>query len=89
MTRNARTAIGISIAATTLAICLGGCSYDYLNHSDRVAYSAGDAVKANLEAETTNPAKRSMYNVNGLGKNGDVDDTSSGTATASTTAPKP
>lgn len=51
---------------------LGGCSYDYLQHTDRVAYSAGNAVKANLERETINPSKGSMYDTSGLGKNGAV-----------------
>lgn len=91
MTRTTRAAIGLAIGATGLALSLGGCSYDYLNHSDRVAYSEGDAVKANLEAETINPAKRSMSNTRGLGKNGLVnpdDLTSGGTApTASTAKP--
>ncbi len=55
-----------------LALLLGGCSYDYLQHSDRVAYSTGDAVNANLESETINPSKRSMYRTKGLGRNGAV-----------------
>ena len=61
----------LRLAATAaLALALSGCAYDYLQHTDRVAYSAGDAVKANLEAETINPSKASMYNTSGLGKNG-------------------
>ena len=55
-----------------LALTLGGCAYDYLQHSDRVAYGAGDAVKANLASETTNPSKGSMYATRGLGKNGSI-----------------
>lgn len=55
-----------------LALALSGCAYDYANHSDRVAYSAGDAVKANVEASTTSPSKKSMYSTRGLGKNGEV-----------------
>ena len=35
--------------AAAAALLLGACAYDYLQHSDRVAYSAGDAVRANLE----------------------------------------
>jgi len=58
--------------ALALALLLDGCAYDYLQHSDRVAYSAGDAVKANLASETTNPSKRSMYATKGLGKNGNI-----------------
>ena len=46
-----RTALTAS-AAIALALALGGCAYDYLQHTDRVSYSAGDAVKANLEAQT-------------------------------------
>jgi hypothetical protein len=34
--------------ALVLAALLGGCTYDYAQHADTVAYSAGDAVKANL-----------------------------------------
>jgi hypothetical protein len=51
---------------------LGGCTYDYLQRTDRVSYRAGDAVKANLARETTNPSKKSMYETGGLGKNGTV-----------------
>lgn len=78
-------------AAVTAALVtgLGGCVYDYEQHTDRVAYSAGDAVKANLEAETTNPYKRSIYRTQGLGKNGDVipatDAATSTTSTSSST----
>jgi len=53
-------------------LLLGGCAYDYLQHTDRVGYSAGDAVKANLAQQTINPSKRSMYLKGGLGKNGFV-----------------
>ena len=58
--------------AALLALLLSGCAYDYLQHSDRVAYSAGDAVKANLERETISPSKKSMYVTSGLGGNGQV-----------------
>jgi hypothetical protein len=59
------------IAAPIAALALlGGCSYDYLQHSDRIAYNNGDAVKANLEAETTDPANKNAYSTGGLGKNG-------------------
>ena len=56
----------------TLALMLGGCTYDYLQNTDRVGYHAGDAVKANLTSATVNPTKKSMYDKSGLGKNGDV-----------------
>jgi hypothetical protein len=61
----------VALALLT-ALLLAGCSYDYLQRSDRVAYSAGDAVKANLERETTSPSKKSMYSTSGLGKDGTV-----------------
>lgn len=59
-------------ASAALALLLGGCTYDYLQHTDRVGYSAGDAVKANLEGQTINPSRKSMDNTKGLGKNGHV-----------------
>jgi hypothetical protein len=55
-----------------LTLPLGGCAYDYLQRSDRVAYSAGDAVKANLEQQTTDPSNANMYDTKGLGKNGAI-----------------
>ena len=64
--------VGGAALAATLAMLLSGCAYDYLQRTDRVAYSAGDAVKANLEGETSNPSKGSMYATSGLGKNGVV-----------------
>jgi hypothetical protein len=70
------------VAGLGVALLLTGCSYDYMQHTDRVAYRAGDAVKANLEGETINPAKRSMFNKWGLGRNGTVIP-----ATTVTTAP--
>jgi hypothetical protein len=63
-------AIKIVVLAGAVALTVSGCTYDYLQHSDRVGYSAGDAVKANLEGQTTNPSKRSMYSTAGIGKNG-------------------
>ena len=58
--------------AAALILSLAGCGYDYTQNTDRVAYSAGDSVKANLEQETSNPFKRSMYATGGLGKDGNV-----------------
>lgn len=55
-----------------LGASLGGCAYDYVQRTDRVAYSAGDAVKANLERETTNPSHAAQYDTKGLGRNGNV-----------------
>ncbi len=65
--------IALRLAGTAmLTLALAGCAYDYLNHSDRVAFSSGDAVKANLESETVNPANPASDNLSGLGKNGPV-----------------
>jgi hypothetical protein len=55
-----------------LSLALGGCAYDYTQRTDRVAYSAGNAVKANLERETVNPTSASRYSTKGLGRNGMV-----------------
>lgn len=58
--------------ATGLTLVLGGCSYDYMQRTDRVAFSSGNAVKANLEQVTINPSKGSMNKTTGLGKDGPV-----------------
>jgi len=73
------------------AASLGGCTYDYTQHSDRIAYSAGDAVKANLEAETVDPSNPSMYSKKGLGKNGRVipATTTSTSTTSGSSTPAP
>ncbi len=81
MSRAARILAAV-LAASTVGF-LSGCTYDYIQHSDRVAYSAGNAVKANLEAETIDPSKRSMYVKGGLGKNGNVIPAASSASTAS------
>ena len=63
----------LRLAATAaLALALGGCAYDYMQHTDRVSFHGGDAVHANLEQETVNPSKRSMKSVAGLGRNGSL-----------------
>lgn len=60
-------------AGLTLALLLAGCSSaDYYNRRDRVTLVGGDAVRQNIERETLNPAKKSMYDVSGLGKDGGV-----------------
>ena len=66
MTRKANLIVALAVVAALLA----GCTYDYLQRTDRVAYSAGNAVKANLEAQTIDPSKKSMYKTKGLGKDG-------------------
>ncbi len=60
------------VVGTGLVLALGGCTYDYLQHTDRVGFHAGDAVKANLEAETVDPQKPSLYKTTGLGEDGYV-----------------
>ena len=82
---NTRSLLAAVLGGTALASLLSGCSYDYLQHTDRVAYSAGDAVRANLESETINPSKRSMYNTGGLGKTGVAGADSSTKSTGTTT----
>jgi len=64
------------LLAGTAALALSGCAYDYLQRSDKVGYSAGDAVKANMAAQTIDPAKGSTNSTTGLGKNGYVAPTS-------------
>ena len=61
------------LCGTAAALALSGCAYDYLQRTDKVGYSAGDAVKANMAAQTVDPAKDSAYSVKGLGKNGYVE----------------
>jgi hypothetical protein len=65
--------LALILAGTAAAIALSGCAYDYLQRTDKVGYSAGDAVKANLEAQTIDPARDSAYSTKGLGKNGYVE----------------
>ena len=79
----------MKLAAAALALALGalpaGCTYDYLQNTDRVGYRAGNAVRANLAMETINPWKADMYDTRGLGKNGVVvpQTTSTGGSTSS------
>lgn len=58
-------------AALTLVLAaLSGCSYDYAQHTDQVAFSAGDAVKINTALQTVDPSKKSMNDTSGLGQDG-------------------
>jgi len=68
------TTLSIPMVGLVFASCmaLSGCSYDYLQNSDRVAYNAGNAVKANLIQSTTNPSSQLMNSTDGLGENGAV-----------------
>jgi len=68
------TGISRTVVAAALAMTLSGCGYDYMQRTDRVGYSAGNAVKANLERETINPTRKSMDSTAGLGKHGVVVD---------------
>jgi hypothetical protein len=56
--------------ALVIAALLGGCAYDSAQHTDRVGYSAGNAVKANLALQTINPLKKSLNDTPGLGRDG-------------------
>ena len=58
--------------ALVLAATLAGCTYDYAQHTDRVGFSAGDAVKANMAIQTIDPSKKSMNDTAGLGKDGSI-----------------
>lgn len=58
--------------ALVLGASLAGCSYDYAQHTDQVAYSAGDAVKANMALQTVDPSKKSMNDTTGLGQDGNM-----------------
>lgn len=64
--------VGLIVCGTAAALALSGCAYDYLQRTDRVGYSTGDAVNANLEAQTMNPSKDSAYSTKGIGKDGFV-----------------
>lgn len=64
--------IGSAAFILTASLVSGCARYDYLQHTDRISYRAGNAVKANLERETINPSSGSMYDTTGLGKNGSV-----------------
>lgn len=66
----------LRLSSTALAaVCiltLSGCAHDYMQRTDRVAFHAGNAVRANIESQTINPSKKSMKSTAGLGKNGRV-----------------
>jgi hypothetical protein len=60
------------VLTAALALTLTGCAHDYMQRTDRVAFSAGNAVRANIESQTINPSRKSMKSTSGLGKNGPV-----------------
>ena len=72
MSRKSRAgSICFAVLFVTVPPLMVGCSsVDYLNHRDRVTLAGGDAVRQNLERETMNPSKASMYKTAGLGSNG-------------------
>jgi hypothetical protein len=82
---NAQRPLALAVAAGLLALLVGGCTYDYFQHTDRIGYRAGDAVNANLERETNNPSYGLMYDTSGLGKNGSVVPADPSTTTTTTT----
>ena len=55
--RNKSLAIGLTLAA----LVLSGCSADYLNHWDRVAFRAGNAHEANTAIQTIEPWPPEAY----------------------------
>ena len=58
--------------ALVLAATLTGCTYDYAQRTDRVGFSAGDAVRSNMAIQTIDPSKKSMNDTTDLGKNGSM-----------------
>jgi hypothetical protein len=60
----------LPLAGGAAALLLSACAYDYIQRTDRVGYSHGDAVKANIAAQTINPSSDAAYKVKGLGKSG-------------------
>lgn len=66
------TMMRLPLMLVAVSALIGGCSYDYAQRSDRVAFNAGNAVKANLEMQTRDPSKKTMNRTSDLGKNGSV-----------------
>ena len=66
------TRLTLIVLAVILTLPVGGCAYDYMQRVDRVSYSAGNAVRANIERETANPSSKNKISTKGLGKNGPV-----------------
>jgi len=72
LSANLTVTLARAAALVVVFVALAGCAYDYRQRTDRVGYSAGNAVRANLARETTNPSRGSMYSTGGLGQNGPV-----------------
>ena len=54
-----RQSLARSAALILLASALGGCAnYDYLQHTDRISYHAGDAVQGESRARDDQPVER-------------------------------
>jgi len=66
-----RTIIPLGLGALAL-IALSGCSYDYLQRTDKVSYRAGDAVRSNIEGAVEDPVDESRDRTEGLGKDGPI-----------------
>ena len=80
--------LAASAALILTASLMSGCaSYDYLQHTDRISYRAGNAVEANLQRETITPWDWSMYDTSGLGKNGSVIPAETAASTGTPAAP--
>lgn len=52
------------VAATALAVLLGGCSDVYTARRDTIALGSGDAIAANVAEETIDPMPRYAYDRN-------------------------
>lgn len=63
--------LGKACVVIALTGSLAGCWSNYLANHDGVAFGAGNAVRANLEASTVNPSSDERYDVDNLGTRGD------------------
>jgi hypothetical protein len=63
--------VRIALAGAALLL-LAGCAYDYLQRTDRVGFSAGNAVHGNIEGQTVNPTDAARYKTRDLGRDGRV-----------------
>lgn len=61
--------LGLGVLAL---MTLSGCSYDYLQRTDKVSYRAGDAVRSNIEGAVEDPVDESRNRTKGLGKDGAI-----------------
>ncbi len=61
-----------TIIVASLTLIVSACDPTYLANSDRITQGGGNAVKANLEAQTIDPSSDEQYDVSGLGKDGSM-----------------